>query len=101
MTRLTVADIVRGVAQYYGISEPELRQSGTAIGVERRRIAMYLARGLTGQSLPAIARQCGGCHHTTVLDGVRAIGARLERGDAIRGDILAIMRRLEARGAAA
>ena len=42
-----------------------------------RRVAMYLARTVTGASLPAIGRQFGGRDHTTVLHACRAVEAEL------------------------
>lgn len=48
-------------------------QRRTKVVVRARQIAMYLAKTLTGQSLPEIGRRFGGRDHTTVLHAVRKI----------------------------
>ena len=45
---------------------------------------MYLARELTGESLPAIGRQFGGRDHTTVLHAWRRTAARIADDEAAR-----------------
>jgi chromosomal replication initiator protein len=45
---------------------------------------MYLARELTGESLPAIGRQFGGRDHTTVLHAWRRTSARIADDDTTR-----------------
>jgi chromosomal replication initiator protein len=42
-----------------------------------RQVAMYLARELTDQSLPAIGRHFGGRNHSTVLHAHRRIASEL------------------------
>jgi chromosomal replication initiator protein len=42
-----------------------------------RKVAMYLARELTDDSLPEIGRGFGGRDHSTVLSAVRSIDAEL------------------------
>lgn len=38
-----------------------------------RQVAMYLAKKLTGRSLPEIGRRFGGRDHTTIMSGVKKI----------------------------
>ena len=45
---------------------------------------MYLARELTGESLPAIGKQFGGRDHTTVLHAWRRIDSRVGADDKTR-----------------
>ena len=45
---------------------------------------MYLAREITGASLPAIGREFGGRDHTTVLHACRRASARLASEDGSR-----------------
>ena len=42
-----------------------------------RQLAMYLAREVTGESLPAIGRSFGGRDHTTVLHACRRASQRI------------------------
>ena len=59
-----------------------------------RQIAMYLARELTEESLPAIGKQFGGRNHSTVMHAHRRIKADLETSedtaravDGVRGQL--------------
>ena len=42
-----------------------------------RQVAMYLARELTDQTLPAIGRAFGGRNHTTVMHACKRTAARI------------------------
>jgi chromosomal replication initiator protein len=59
-----------------GVSREELlaqdRRPKVALA---RQIAMYLARELTDESLPAIGREFGGRNHSTVMHAHRRIQA--------------------------
>ena len=73
-----VEDIIRAVCHEFGVSKIDL------IGCRRnreivrpRQVAMYLAKKVTGRSLPEIGRRIGGRDHTTVLHGIRKIEARV------------------------
>lgn len=69
-----IEEIVRIVRTQYSFSKIEFlsdRRFGPL--VRSRQIAMYLAKKLTGRSLPEIGRRLGNRDHTTVLHAVRKI----------------------------
>jgi chromosomal replication initiator protein len=77
--RHSAAEIQTAVAAHFGISEQELLSASRAARVAwPRQVAMYLARELTGQSLPALGRDFGGRDHTTVMHACKRAAARLD-----------------------
>jgi chromosomal replication initiator protein len=75
---LTVVEIQQRTAEAFGISVEALVSSSRSIAVAwPRQIAMYLARELTSQSLPAIGRAFGGRNHTTVLHACKRTAERI------------------------
>ena len=76
--RATVEEIQRQTAEAFGITVDALLSSSRAAGVTwPRQLAMYLARELTDQTLPAIGRAFGGRTHTTVLHAHRRTAERI------------------------
>ena len=74
----SVADIQAAACAYFGLSFEELISPVRSARVAwPRQVAMYLARELTGESLPAIGRRFGGRDHTTVLHAWRRTSARI------------------------
>uniref|UniRef100_UPI003340E0EF chromosomal replication initiator protein DnaA n=1 Tax=Sandarakinorhabdus sp. TaxID=1916663 RepID=UPI003340E0EF len=72
--KLTIDDIQRKVADYYGLKMAELLSERRSRDVARpRQIAMYLAKKLTPRSLPEIGRRFGNRDHTTVMHAVKKI----------------------------
>jgi chromosomal replication initiator protein len=88
---MTVVEIQERTAEAFGISVAEL-VSPSRIGAIAwpRQIAMYLARELTDQTLPAIGRAFGGRSHTTVLHAYRRTAERIAHDR----DAFEIVRRL-------
>jgi chromosomal replication initiator protein len=81
----SVADIQAAACEHFGLSSDELLSSArTARIAWPRQVAMYLARELTGESLPAIGRHFGGRDHTTVLHAWRRTTARMAADEASR-----------------
>jgi len=67
-------------------------QRRTKVVVRARQVAMYLAKTLTGQSLPEIGRRFGGRDHTTVLHSVR----KIERLISVEPELAAQVERIKA-----
>jgi chromosomal replication initiator protein len=87
--RPTVQAIQERTAEAFGVSREALLSSNRAAAVAwPRQIAMYLARELTEQTLPAIGRAFGNRNHTTVLHAYRRTAERIaadpEAYDAVR-----------------
>jgi chromosomal replication initiator protein len=84
-SKRTVAEIQAAACEHFGISPDELLSTTRVPRIARpRQLAMYLARELTGESLPAIGRQFGGRDHTTVLHAWRRTSARIDDDEATR-----------------
>ena len=79
--RISIEAIQRRVAEEFNLRPPDLRVRSNARSIAfPRQIAMYLAKQLTGASLPEIGRAFGGKHHTTVLHSLKKI-ERLRKAD--------------------
>lgn len=91
--RITIEDIQKRVAEYYGIKISDMQSARRSQNVARpRQVAMYLAKMLTSRSLPEIGRKFGGRDHTTVLHAVRKV-EEVRTQDREFSDDLDILRR--------
>lgn len=71
-----IEDIIRAVCKHFGIAKIDLLSARRTMNVVRpRQIGYYLAKTFTKHSLPEIGRRFGGKDHTSILAGVRRIGA--------------------------
>jgi chromosomal replication initiator protein len=74
----SVKEIQTAACRHFGLSADELVSPSRVARVAwPRQVAMFLARELTSESLPAIGRQFGGRDHTTVLHACRRTAARI------------------------
>lgn len=72
--RPTVAEVIDAAALACMVDRLELIGPRRDRHIARpRQIAMFLAREMTGQSFPEIARRLGGRDHTTAMHGFRTI----------------------------
>jgi chromosomal replication initiator protein len=73
-----IAEIIDAAASEFGVERQALLARDRRPSVATaRQVAMYLARELTGHSLPEIGRGMGGRSHTTVLHAVNRISAAM------------------------
>jgi chromosomal replication initiator protein len=90
----SIAEIKTAACEQFGLSPEELLSPArTARVAWPRQVAMYLARELTQESLPAIGREFGGRDHTTVLHAWRRTEERISTNSASR----AVVEQLRAR----
>ncbi len=81
----TILEIQAAACEQFGLSSAELLSSARSARIAwPRQVAMYLARELTNESLPAIGRHFGGRDHTTVLHAWRRTSARIATDDSSR-----------------
>lgn len=71
---ITIEMIQKTIADYYGMRVQDLKARNNSKSVAMpRQICMYLAKRITGMSLPQIGREFGNKHHTTVLHSINKI----------------------------
>lgn len=76
--RAPVEEIQERVSASFGVARSELvGSSRAATPLNARQVAIYLTRELTDLSLPQIGRLYGGRDHSTVLNSIRRVEARL------------------------
>lgn len=93
--RITVDEIQKATATYYGMKQADLISDRRARAVARpRQVSMWLAKQLTTRSLPDIGKRTGGRDHTTVLHAVRRIEALRLTDAQLAGDLEVLTRRL-------
>jgi chromosomal replication initiator protein len=84
----SIGEIQAAVGAHFGLSPGELLSTTRVARIAwPRQVAMYLARELTGESLPAIGRHFGGRDHTTVLHACRRASTRLEDDEEARRSV--------------
>ncbi len=92
----SVERIQEATAAEFGINREELlARDRTPKIAFARQVAMYLARELTDQGLPALGRQFGGRNHTTVLHAWKRITELVDKPGEKRETVDCIRRRLE------
>jgi hypothetical protein len=80
--RPAIAEIKAAVCRHYGLTPADLAERPRPRDVSRaRRIAIYLARQLTGKSFRALARAFGDRSHPSIIRAFRTI-ERLRSADA-------------------
>jgi chromosomal replication initiator protein len=95
--RITIEDIQKQVAEYFGIRVADILSPRRARNLARpRQIAMFLSKALTQHSLPEIGRKFGGRDHTTIIHGVRKVEELMAAETSFRSDVETLKRALAA-----
>lgn len=86
----SLQQIVRAVADFYGLSAEDLKSPRRSKAVALpRQMAMYLAREETDASLQEIGKALGGRDHSTILYGYEKISSLAEE-DSLRRELFSI-----------
>jgi chromosomal replication initiator protein len=94
----TVDEIQDAAAQAFGVSREELlARDRTPRVAFARQVAMYLAREMTSETLPAIGRRFGGRNHTTVLHAHKRIARDMAHDRETLDAVESLRRRLDER----
>lgn len=92
---LSPEDILKAVAEHYGLKLEEIRGAGRRKEVViPRQVAMYLIREMTHASLPEIGQFFDGRDHTTVLYAIQKIQESLDTDPGLQQVIKAIKEKL-------
>jgi chromosomal replication initiator protein len=95
----TVRDIQEETCAVFGVSLEQLLSTSRATPVTwPRHVAMYLARELTDQTLPAIGRAFGNRNHTTVMHACRRTADRIASDREAYEDVRRLTQRLGGEG---
>lgn len=96
---VTVEDIMAATAEYFGVSDTDLRgHSRSRVLVNARQVSMYLCRELTDLSLPRIGQAFGGRDHTTVMHADRKIRKQMAEKRSLYNQIAELTNRLKLQG---
>ena len=93
----SVERIQEATAAEFGLERQDLlARDRTPKVAFARQVAMYLARELTDEGLPALGREFGGRNHTTVLHAWKRVNELVDKPGEKRETVVGIRRRLEA-----
>ena len=85
---LTIEEIQKEVANYYNISQFDMKSKKRTESVVRpRQVAIFLAKNLTHLSTKELGNEFGGRNHSTIIASYQKIGKKLEVSESIRNDI--------------
>jgi chromosomal replication initiator protein len=94
-SRASVTAITEAACEHFGLTPEELLSTTRATRIAwPRQVAMYIARELTDESLPALGRQFGGRDHTTVLHAWRRTAERISKDEQARDTVHSLLARL-------
>jgi chromosomal replication initiator protein len=92
----SLSDIQSAICEHFQLSPAELLSGNRTRRITwPRQLAMYLARELTDESLPAIGRHFGGRDHSTVLHAWKRTHERMTSDSSMRSAVETLYARLQ------
>jgi chromosomal replication initiator protein len=92
----SLTEIQAEACRHFGLSAEELLSPSRTVRIAwPRQVAMYLARELTDESLPAIGRHFGGRDHTTVMHACRRTEQKVLLDSTCRQTVDALRQQLQ------
>ncbi|HEX4564080.1 MAG TPA: chromosomal replication initiator protein DnaA [Solirubrobacteraceae bacterium] len=92
----SLSDIQSAICEHFQLSPAELLSANRTRRIAwPRQLAMYLARELTDESLPAIGRHFGGRDHSTVLHAWKRTHERMTSDSSMRSAVETLYARLQ------
>ena len=92
---VTLKRIIDEASDLFGVRVADLcGPSRTRALVNVRQVTMYVCRSMTDESLPVIGRAFGGRDHTTVINAVRKVEARMAERSAVFAMVVDLTNRL-------
>lgn len=89
------SDVIKTVAEFYGIDEKEIANKGRKKRIAvPRQIAMYLIRTELDVSYPGIGEIFGGRDHTTALHAFKKIDKQLKEDEKMAEDVKALKNKI-------
>ena len=96
-SQVTIEAVAKAVAREFGVRLGDMRStSRDHVVAVPRQCAMYLARELTGEHLATIGKYFSGRSHSTVLHGCSRISEQIDNDAALRQQVAAVKRVLNA-----
>jgi chromosomal replication initiator protein len=94
---IKVEEIQQVVCKHFSVTKADLLSACRARTLVRpRQIAMYIAKVMTGRSLPEIGRRFGNRDHTTVLHAVRKIEDMVKKDKVLAQEVELLKRLIHA-----
>jgi chromosomal replication initiator protein len=93
----SVADVIVAAERAFDVRREDLLARDRRPQVSSaRQVAMFVARELTGESLPEIGRRFGGRNHTTVLHAIKKVEAAVQADPDVDNAVRAVTALLRA-----
>lgn len=93
---ITGETILKTVSEHMSISPEDIRSKKRSQDIATaRQVVMYLSRKLTVMSLQSIGNIVGGRDHTTVINGINRVEAKMKEDQAFSNSIETIIKKLD------